>query len=93
MKTAGWIAGAFVAGLVVSAAATRAKADTPPIPAWVAPGACYIAPNVGNQLVLEVQGTWVKVERSSDGTENWTNLAAMPWLRRLSDDTCRHMSR
>ena len=90
MKRTAYLAVAFAAGMIVSAAASRVKADTPSLPAWVAPGACYLTPSVpGVEPVLEVQGMWVKTQVATDGTEQWRNMALAPWIWRQSDATCR----
>jgi hypothetical protein len=89
-KTTAWVVGAFVAGLVVSQASTHVRAEVEGLPRWVKPGVCLLGPNFGTEFVLEIEGQWVKTSRSPDGTEDWRNLSAVPWVRRLSEDLCSH---
>jgi hypothetical protein len=93
MKQTAWIVAAFAAGMFASAAATRTRADTTPFPSWVTVGACFTAPNMGTEVVLEIQAPWVKTVRSENGTETWRNLAEATWLMRMSEDTCRQIRR
>jgi len=98
MKRAMWMAAAFAAGMIASAAATRAKADTLPLPLplWVAKGACMLVDGGGGiETAVEVQATWVRMKSARAGTagaegpELWRNLAVAKWVERRSDESCR----
>ena len=89
MKKLLWVAAAFVAGFIVSQAATTAKADTMPYPGWIHTGACFIGPN-NLEAVYEIHGTWVRTTNRAEGEPNdWRNLAVTPTLRQMPDDYCR----
>lgn len=96
MKRATWTAGmlaAFAVGMIVSATASRARADTAPLPAWVKPGACLIVNGGGgSEVVLEVQAPWARTSRGDlrvVGPEQWRNLAVAQWIQRQPDANCR----
>ena len=91
MKRTAWLVAAFAAGMIVNAAATRTKADTTPFPSWVTLGSCFVTAGTGAQVVLEIQGSWVKTRDQMAGVEEWRNLAVAPFLRRESEETCRHL--
>jgi hypothetical protein len=87
MKIGTWALGAVAAAILVAATTTRTTAEQTPVPAWVVPGACFVG-NAGTEVVLEVQGAWVKTAKYDSGSEDWRNLQATPHLRRLGADEC-----
>jgi hypothetical protein len=95
MKRTVWMLAAFAAGMIGTAAATRAGADIQPLPHWVfKPGTCLIvAGGGGTEIVREVQGAWVRTERAGvrpqDAPEQWRNLAAVQWIERRPEEACR----
>jgi hypothetical protein len=93
MKRIAWMAAAFAAGMVVTASATRVRADIQPVPNWVNPGTCLFAAGGGAELVREVQGAWVKTERPGvrpgEAPELWRNLAVAQWIERRPQEVCR----
>ena len=94
MRWTAWIGAAFAAGMIASTAATRAKAETTPFPAWITVGACITMPDIGTEVVLDIQGSWVRTSRGErQPPEVWRNLARVSWIKRPSETTCRHMRR
>ena len=94
MKRTAWVLAAFAAGLILSAAATRAKADTVPVPYWVRNGSCLlVAGGGGVEVVLEMQTPWAKTARAADlgivTSEQWRNLAVVQWIQQQPDEKCR----
>jgi len=94
MRATAWIVAAFAAGMIASTAATRVRADTAPFPSWIAVGSCLTIPDVGTEIVLDIQGSWVRTSRGErQPPEVWRNLARISWVKRVPENTCRHMRR